>query len=286
MKQISLIIILGLFLFNYPYAGNLENLRNSSKNLNIDMTSLLQDSQLNCQIIPSPVYSETSMETDINENSPLQVEELPDDEIQEEYDNSVNVSDFFQKGFVEKSAFPMEINYDNLDRSNIVPQDLKNKAMDYFHKNLNLIENTRYLGIVDFSKHSSQARFFIIDLQTGYVLALHVAHGKGSDPDHDGYATIFNDQPNSHASSIGFYLTGDIYTGKHGRSMRLHGLSSTNSHALSRAIVIHGATYVREANVKQGRSFGCFAVSPDVIDKVLSMLKGRALIYADVSKSR
>jgi hypothetical protein len=33
----------------------------------------------------------------------------------------------------------------------------------------------------------------------------------------------------SHASSLGVYKTGEIYNGKYGKSLRLHGLSSTNS---------------------------------------------------------
>jgi hypothetical protein len=297
MRKISLIIILGLFPFSYPYAENLEDLRNSSENLTINIESFRQNSQLNFEIIPGPVYDEISRETDIkiHENgdieiinpylNPPRVEELPDDKIQEQYDNISSINDFFQNSSVTKSASSPEINYNNLDRNDIVPQDLKNKALDYFSKNSSRITNKRYLGIVDFSKHSSKARFFIINMQTGDVLALHVAHGKGSDPDHDGYANIFSNQPNSNASSLGFYLTKDIYNGKHGRSMRLYGLSPTNSNALSRAIVIHEATYVREDNVKQGRSFGCLAVSSTVIDKVISMMKGQALIYAGISKS-
>jgi len=157
-----------------------------------------------------------------------------------------------------------------------VPEDLKRKAR---------IQNKRYIGIVDFSRHSSKQRFWIVDLQSGASRGMRVAHGTGSDPDGDGFATRFSNTPNSKASSLGFYLTGVLYTGKHGKSMRLHGLSSTNSNALSRAVVLHDSNYVREANVRQGRSFGCLAVANSEIGAALSALRGGALIYAGLSGS-
>lgn len=166
-----------------------------------------------------------------------------------------------------------------------IPDGMLDKAMSYFHENYARIPNKDYMGIIDFSQHSSKARFYIVDLRDGSVKGIRVAHGKGSDPDHDGFATVFSNTPNSNASSLGFYLTGETYIGKHGKSMRLHGLSSTNSNALSRAIVIHEAAYVQEANVKQGRSFGCPAVAASEIANVISSLKGGALIYAGISNS-
>lgn len=166
-----------------------------------------------------------------------------------------------------------------------VPEDLKRKALDYFHANSGRFANKRYIGIVDFAAHSSRQRFWILDLQSGSSHAIRVAHGTGSDPDNDGYATRFSNVPNSRASSLGFYLTGALYNGKHGRSMRLHGLSGTNSNALSRAVVLHDSDYVREGNYKAGRSFGCLAVANSQIANVLASLRGGALIYAGISNS-
>jgi hypothetical protein len=166
-----------------------------------------------------------------------------------------------------------------------IPQDLKRKALEYFNANAGRIKNKRYIGVVDFSAHSSKDRFWILDLQNGAEHAMHVAHGAGSDPDADGFATRFRNVPNSRASSLGFYVTGELYRGKHGRSMRLHGLSSTNSNALSRAVVMHESNYVREANVRQGRSFGCLALAPTEIGNALASLRGGALIYAGLSNS-
>jgi len=171
------------------------------------------------------------------------------------------------------------------NRSGEIPEDLKRKALEYFRANSGRIQNKKYIGIVDFAAHSSKTRFFILGVEDGSVHAMHVAHGAGSDPDGDGYATRFSNVPNSKASSLGFYLTGALYSGSHGKSMRLNGLSSTNSNALSRAVVIHESAYVQEANVRQGRSFGCLAVSATEIRKVLGSLNGGALIYAGLSNS-
>ena len=171
----------------------------------------------------------------------------------------------------------------NIDPQDLIPADLRAAALEYYLANTGKIGNLRYVGIVDFAKHSSLARFFIADTVAKTVNVYHVAHGSGSDPDRDGYATIFSNKDSSLASSLGFYLTGDLYIGKHGRSMRLHGLSATNSNAFERAVVIHSAAYVVEDNVQPGRSWGCLAVSVSSLDAVIATLKGGALIYAGLS---
>jgi len=180
---------------------------------------------------------------------------------------------------------PQQASLGGANRSGTIPEDLKRKALEYFNANPDKIKNRSYIGIVDFAAHSSKTRFFILNVQSGEVHAMHVAHGSGSDSDADGYATKFSNVPNSKASSLGFYVTGALYSGSHGKSMRLHGLSSTNSNALSRAVVVHESAYVQEANVRQGRSFGCLAVSTTEIRKVLNSLNGGALIYAGLSNS-
>ena len=75
-------------------------------------------------------------------------------------------------------------------------------------------------------------------------------------------------------------MTGETYDGKHGNSLRLDGVSPTNSNARARAVVMHGADYVSEGRSKQGRSWGCLALpSPDK-DAVIAKLKGGSVIYA------
>lgn len=173
--------------------------------------------------------------------------------------------------------------YDHLDPGHEVPTDLLKKAVLYFDANQAKFPNKNYLSVIDFAKNSKQKRFFIIDLKTGKVWAIHTAHGKGSDPDHNGLADSFSNVSGSNKSSLGVYKTAETYTGSHGRSLRLDGLSSTNSNVRARAIVIHGASYVTEASVIQGRSFGCPAVSMDLKDKVIDQLKSGSMIYAGLS---
>lgn len=170
--------------------------------------------------------------------------------------------------------------YDYVDPSRIVPDKHLEEAVIYYHKNKAKLKNPNYLSVIDFSKSSTQKRFYIINMASGSVWNIHVAHGKGSDSDHDGFAEKFSNVSGSNASSLGFYRTTETYEGSNGYSLRLDGLSSTNSNANPRAIVIHGASYVQDSNVIQGRSWGCPAVSMANRTKLINLIKGGSLIYA------
>lgn len=175
-------------------------------------------------------------------------------------------------------------NYDHLDPKQTVPFKALEDAVVYFHKNKVRFKNTDYISVINFAQSSKEKRFYIINMKTGSVWAIRVAHGKGSDSDHDSYAEKFSNVSGSNASSLGMYRTGETYFGKHGLSLRLDGLSATNSRARPRDIVIHGASYVKEANVTQGRSWGCPAVTTDYRDAVIKYLKNGSLIYATVDR--
>ncbi len=140
------------------------------------------------------------------------------------------------------------------------------------------------IGIVDFTRPSSAARLFILDTASGAVQPHLVAHGRGSDPTHTGWALRFSNEPGSLASSCGAYATGAEYVGKHGRTMRVNGLDPENGNAESRAIVVHAASYVGPQIVAQigklGRSLGCFAVSQGSLADVLAGLGAGRLLYA------
>lgn len=170
-------------------------------------------------------------------------------------------------------------NFSHLDPENIVPKALLSKALKYYESNPNLVKNKEVIGVIDFSQHSSKERFYIIDMQSGRVETYQTAHGKNSDPDHDGYATLFSNTPGSNMSSQGIYLTSTTYEGGHGYSLLLDGKSTTNSNARSRAIVIHPADYV-QAGVKSGRSWGCPALDPRFSEEVIDKIKNGAVIYA------
>jgi len=191
----------------------------------------------------------------------------------------------FQKAALnDRMINTLNRDYSYVDPSGMIPNGLLASALSYYEANQSKIANKAYLGVVDFSANASKARFFIINMSTGAVSAFHVAHGSGSDKNNDGYAEKFSNVSGSNASSLGYYLTAETYNGKHGYSLRLDGLSSTNSHVRARAIVIHGASYVYDSNTKAGRSWGCLAVSMASRDKVVKMMKGGALIYAGLSK--
>lgn len=170
--------------------------------------------------------------------------------------------------------------YDHLDPQRLINTKALSEAILYFEKNQSRFKNKKYISLIDFGKRSTQARFFIVNMSSGEVWAIHTAHGKGSDSNHDGYAEKFSNKSGSNASSLGYYRAAETYQGKHGLSLKLDGLSSTNSNARARAVVIHGASYVREASVIQGRSWGCPAVANNLRDKVIGLIKGGSLIYA------
>ena len=151
--------------------------------------------------------------------------------------------------------------YDHLDPQNQVPDQALKEAVLYFHANQSNFANKNIISVIDFDQSSKKPRFFVINLKTGAVWAMTVSHGTGSDRNHDSYAESFSNVSGSQATSIGFYKTAETYQGSNGYSLRLDGLSRTNSNARVRAIVIHGAAYVQDREVIQGRSWGCPALS-------------------------
>jgi hypothetical protein len=141
------------------------------------------------------------------------------------------------------------------------------------------------IGIVDFTKPSSEPRYFVVDMATGNVDAHRVAHGRGSDPDHSGFVEKFSNNFGSYASSNGTYATDEYYNGKYGLSMKVRGLDWSNYNAEPRAIVIHNAWYAEDNMIpvhgKLGRSEGCFAMSRKSQFEVMRKLAGGRMIYAD-----
>lgn len=206
---------------------------------------------------------------------------VPDLQLESPQDKSI--SDTASTSEEDKNAILK--NYDYVDPNHLVPYKSLESALLYFHQNKSRFQNTDYISVINFAQSSKEKRFYIINLKSGSVWSIHVAHGKGSDPDHDGYADKFSNTSGSNSTSLGFYRTAETYYGSHGLSLRLEGLSSTNSKARSRAIVIHGANYVKEANVIQGRSWGCPAVTMEYRDAVIKYLKNGSLIYATVDRS-
>jgi hypothetical protein len=168
-------------------------------------------------------------------------------------------------------------------RPGAIRPELLRRAMAALDRHGDALQRDR-IAVVDFTAPSSQARFHFVDVLSGRTTSLLVSHGSGSDPAHTGYLRRFSNDFGSNASSEGAFRTSDYYVGKHGRSQRLLGLDGTNSNALDRAIVIHGAWYANKAMLAThgmlGRSQGCFAVGEGELEQVFARLGPDRMIYA------
>jgi len=141
------------------------------------------------------------------------------------------------------------------------------------------ITNTRYMTVIDYRARSHVPRFYLVDLSDMSAKAYLVAHGKGSDPNHDGMADIFSNIQGSKMTSLGSFLTGPTYVGAHGLSLKLYGLEAQNDMAEDRLIVIHGASYVSPTRRVLGRSWGCPALEPGVAQTIIPLIKDGAFLY-------
>lgn len=163
-----------------------------------------------------------------------------------------------------------------------IPTAALRKVFSYLQDNR--VANMRYVGIIDMDKPSNEKRFYIISLGDGSVESFLVAHGSGSGGGAE--AERFSDKPRSHATSLGIYVTGGEYEGKHGRSLSIDGKEGSNDNAESRSVVIHGANYVSDevaaSRGELGNSWGCPAVDYKYRDHIIDRLGGGAvlLIYS------
>ena len=135
--------------------------------------------------------------------------------------------------------------------------------------------------LVDYSLPSNQPRLWVMDMRNQTVLQhTTVAHGKHSG---QSITTSFSNREGSLKSSLGVFLTGETYQGKHGKSMRLKGLEKGfNDNAEKRGIVVHGAKYVHRhcndpSGMCNGRSFGCPAVSEKEVKAIIQKTQSGSL---------
>lgn len=149
-------------------------------------------------------------------------------------------------------------------------------------KQLGQLANQRYLTIADMSRASSDPRLYIIDMEKQeLLLQTFVAHGRNSGLL---FAKQFSNQLGSFQSSLGFYITGKPYQGKHGKSLVLKGVEAgINDNAEQRAIVLHGADYVNKGFVQQqgylGRSLGCPAVPNHQVEAIIKAIQGASCLF-------
>lgn len=158
------------------------------------------------------------------------------------------------------------------------------KAVTGFEKlkQENELTNTDIITIIDLSLPSTKKRLWIINLKEKKVVENSlVAHGKNTG---DLFARNFSNTIGSKQSSLGFYVTGNTYTGKHGLSLYLYGVEpDINDNAKERAIVLHGASYVSQdfiiQNGRLGRSFGCPAVPVSKHKTIINTIKNGACLF-------
>ncbi|OQY65579.1 MAG: hypothetical protein B6D46_12825 [Polyangiaceae bacterium UTPRO1] len=145
----------------------------------------------------------------------------------------------------------------------------------------------RLLTVIDYSLPSRERRLWVLDPAHLRVLFHEfVAHGRGSttadDPDR---AVRFGNEAASLRSSLGAFLTGNTYRGKHGQSLELIGLDpGVNDKARERRIVMHPADYVGAAfratwGGRVGRSFGCPAIDPAVARPLIESIRDGSVVY-------
>jgi hypothetical protein len=143
--------------------------------------------------------------------------------------------------------------------------------------------NKNLLTIIDFTKASTQKRFYTIDLDALKVkYHTYVSHGKNSG---ENLVRHFSNTVHSNQSSIGFYVTAETYIGSKGYSLKLDGTEKGyNDNMRERAVVMHEAEYVSENWIKiygrLGRSQGCPALPKEISKEVINTIKNRTAIFA------
>lgn len=143
--------------------------------------------------------------------------------------------------------------------------------------------NKNILTIIDFTKSSTQKRFYTIDLDDLTVkYHTYVSHGKNTG---ENWAQHFSNTVHSNQSSLGFYVTAETYVGSKGYSLKLDGTEKGyNDKMRERAVVMHEADYVSERwikiNGRLGRSQGCPALPKEISKEVINTIKNRTVIFA------
>ena len=146
--------------------------------------------------------------------------------------------------------------YQEMQLDGVVNFEAFEQAITGYHK---IEDKTKeILTLVDFSKPSTEERFYVFDMRHKKLLfSSLVSHGKNSGGN---YATSFSNENGSLKSSLGFFLTENTYQGKNGYSLVLNGLEIASSGRL-------------------GRSFGCPALPQAVSKPIINTIKGGSLLF-------
>jgi len=170
--------------------------------------------------------------------------------------------------------------------SGIVTYNVFEKAMTGYYQLSPKKKNI--ITIIDFSKPSTEERFHVIDIQNKKLLFnCLTSHAQNTG---NNYAKNFSNTEGSKKTSIGFFMTAETYSGKHGYSLKLDGLEKgINDNARKRAIVIHAANYVSYEFIKEhgrlGRSWGCPALPDEISKEVIDTIKDGSVLFIFADES-
>lgn len=152
----------------------------------------------------------------------------------------------------------------------------------YLLKKKGKLNRENVLSIIDYTKPSTESRFFVVDIENKKILYKSlVSHGKNSGIF---YARDFSNKMNTRKSSIGFFVTAHTYHGLYGYSLRLNGIEEKfNSNARKRKIVIHGGEYVSREYIKKhgiiGRSWGCPVIPEKLSANIINTIKNGSCLF-------
>ncbi|GAB3636121.1 hypothetical protein GCM10027422_17110 [Hymenobacter arcticus] len=154
-----------------------------------------------------------------------------------------------------------------LSRGAALDPALLSKAKQEHWRNRSKLRNARYLTIIDYRRSILQDRLYVYDLQKQEtVIQSRVSHAFWSGIL---YPTSFSNVEGSEQSCYGSFLSAEAYHGKFGYSMRIDGISPTNTLARSRSVVFH-----------PGRTFSaaCYMTEPEINERLINLIKGKSLI--------
>lgn len=167
-------------------------------------------------------------------------------------------------------------------KSQGIPEDALDRLFQLFDYNEGRIPNTDFAVLVDYSRPSTEKRFFLLNLRTAQIQSYHVSHGIRSGILQ---TRIFSNLIDSWRTSLGFfYAKGSFMGEKNGLSLILEGIDRSNNFARERNIVLHGAKYVSEdfirRNGRLGWSEGCFAVALSEVNYLVNLLKNGSILFS------
>ncbi|WP_299691379.1 murein L,D-transpeptidase catalytic domain family protein [uncultured Vibrio sp.] len=180
-----------------------------------------------------------------------------------------------------KTEHSVQLTYESMNLEGVLNYELYRDAYLAFQQTEG--RKKPLLTIIDYSRPSTEKRFFVIDMEKNELLYnTFVSHGVNSGQK---TATKFSNIVNSRQTSLGTFLTDDTYYGSNGYSLRLDGLTQgQNDKARERYIVVHGAPYASksfmEKNGYLGRSWGCPALPPELSREIIDTIKDGSVIYA------